>query len=757
MSLSEEERHGENAEGALPVCRGANTSCAVCGLPLKAGSVEALCPVCSLRTALDPENGGGAFGSDETVAESAAIPEAASPRRFGHYEIVIRPDGTLHELGHGAMGITFKAIDVNLRIPVTLKVLNLRLFREEAARRRFFREARVAATVRHPNVASVYHLGMREREVFYAMEFVDGETIDGLIKRSGCLEPKLALEIASQVAAGLDAVHRQKLVHRDIKPTNIMILQESRGVLAKIIDLGLAKVVDEPDPGTAISVPGSFTGTPAFASPEQFAGVGVDIRSDLYSLGVTLWVMLAGAPPFGGTPSEVMHKHQYAPLPRERLSAIPTPVVALLAKLLEKDPGLRFQAPDELLQAIVTTAAMIGSERIRNAPRVQKSAPEPLRPSRSADLTPYDLYQRGLALIELLDRDANKKAIEMFKSAIERDSNFALAYAGLARAYVEEEGLGGEKSLLDSAVQLCRIAIALDPTEVRGYEQLGRTYFRKGWYPQCDDALRKALELAPNDERANGLAALREVTRHRFDEAYAFFRTAYALNPNEPRLLYAAAGILFRAGLSDVADKWMQQALQRETHPQRHRMMECYLMMWRRNYSSARAGFDLLPRDLKGYDYSASEGLLYSTIGMKDWPAVIERCRDHLAENPEKIWPRTYLAIAWEVSGRRSHARQMAREIVKRGLERLERPAARDIPWEVRLYVAWAYRLLDSGEEAYRHLNEYLAQRTLLDLPLGLENPILDAFRSDPEFAAILADLNEKFETVRRSIREHES
>ena len=99
----------------------------------------------------------------------------------------------------------------------------------------------------------------------------------------------------------------------------------------------------------------------------------------------------------------------------------------------------------------------------------------------------------------------------------------------------------------------------------------------------------------------------------------------------------------------------------------------------------------------------------------------------------------------------------MAEEIVKYGLERLERPAAHDIPWEVQLYVAWAHRLLNSEEEAYRHLNEYLAQRTLLHVPLGLENPIFDVFRSDSGFAALLADLNNKFEVVRRSIRMDES
>ena len=151
---------------------------------------------------------------------------------------------------------------------------------------------------------------------FYAMEFVEGETLENLIKRSGRLEVKLALEIATQVAAGLAAVHKQKLVHRDIKPSNIMVsLEESGGATAKIIDLGLAKEVGEPLSEAAISMPGGFAGTPEFASPEQFAGVGVDIRSDLYSLGVTLWEMLTGQVPFRGSAAEVMYQHQHTHLP----------------------------------------------------------------------------------------------------------------------------------------------------------------------------------------------------------------------------------------------------------------------------------------------------------------------------------------------------------------------------------------------------------------------------------------------------------
>ena len=163
-------------------------------------------------------------------------------QRFEHYELVTGEDGKPVELGRGAMGVTYKAFDVDLHCPVTLKVISERYLGDESARLRFLREARAAASVRHPNVASVFHLGRTGENYFYAMEFVEGETLEHLIKRSGRLDVKLALEITTQVAAGLAAVHEQNLVHRDIKPTNIMVrLKEGGSVTAKIIDLGLAK------------------------------------------------------------------------------------------------------------------------------------------------------------------------------------------------------------------------------------------------------------------------------------------------------------------------------------------------------------------------------------------------------------------------------------------------------------------------------------------------------------------------------------
>ena len=175
------------------------------------------CPVCMLRRGL----AGGVISGESSVSEEMVEPAIPNEPalRFEHYELVTGEDGKPIELGRGAMGVTYKAFDVDLHCPVTLKVINERYLGEKSAQLRFLREARAAASVRHPNVAWVLHLGRTENGYFYAMEFVEGETLEKLIKRSGRLEVKLALEIAMQVAHGLAAIHERNLVHRDIKPT----------------------------------------------------------------------------------------------------------------------------------------------------------------------------------------------------------------------------------------------------------------------------------------------------------------------------------------------------------------------------------------------------------------------------------------------------------------------------------------------------------------------------------------------------------
>ena len=195
---------------------------------------------------------------------------------------------------------------------VTLKVISEKYVGDESARLRFLREARAAAKVRHSNVASVFHLGRSGGNYFYAMEFVEGETLESSSNAQVGLRSSLRWKShagrrrfgRSRRTEPGSPGHQTNQHHGRVEGRSL--------VTAKIIDLGLAKTVDDSASEAAISVPGAFAGTPEFASPEQFAGVRVDIRSDLYSLGVTLWEMLTGRAPFRGSPSELMYQHQHA-------------------------------------------------------------------------------------------------------------------------------------------------------------------------------------------------------------------------------------------------------------------------------------------------------------------------------------------------------------------------------------------------------------------------------------------------------------
>jgi len=395
------------------------------------------CPVCMLRKGL----AGGIASGESSVSEDIVKPTPDQPaRRFDHYELVTGEDGKPVELGRGAMGVTYKAVDVDLRCPVTLKVISERYLGDESARLRFLREARAAASVRHPNVASVFHLGKTGENYFYAMEFVEGQTLEKLLKSSGRLEVKLALEIATQVAAGLGAVHKQKLVHRDIKPSNIMVsLEEGGTVTAKIIDLGLAKPVNELGSQTAISTPGGFAGTPEFASPEQFAGVGVDIRSDLYALGATLWQMVTGHFIFRGCPAEVMYQHQHAPLPVELLNDVPEPVVVLFEALLEKDPKRRFQNPTELLKSMPTVTDALDRGRRITRRSLQRTASNPSRVGtgkRSTGLAPKKISIARLPVTgsEVFGREEDVAFLDDAWAKLDVNVVTIVAWAGVGKS-----------------------------------------------------------------------------------------------------------------------------------------------------------------------------------------------------------------------------------------------------------------------------------------------------------------------------------
>jgi adenylate cyclase len=215
-------------------------------------------------------------------------------------------------------------------------------------RERFLREARAAAALRHPNVAAVYHFGTMPDpgRCYYAMELVEGETLEARIRRKGPLKVTQVLDIGVQVTRALIAAANQGLIHRDLKPGNIMLTRSedsSAGLEVKVIDFGLAKVIADAG-GELDLTQGQFVGTPKFASPEQFESGPVDVRSDIYSLGATLWFALTGKPPFPGRKIEEIHVAQKSnALPIEQLKAahVPRSLKSLLQSMLAFEPAAR--------------------------------------------------------------------------------------------------------------------------------------------------------------------------------------------------------------------------------------------------------------------------------------------------------------------------------------------------------------------------------------------------------------------------------
>ena len=257
-------------------------------------------------------------------------------------------------LAAGAMGEVYLAVDVALAKPVALKVLRLELAGNPARKKRFLQEARIAARLRHPNIAEILHSAPAGRSAYIAMEFVAGETLAQIVDRRGPLPVSEACEYVRQAAAGLAYAERQGVIHRDIKPQNLIF--DPQTGLVKILDFGLGRLVDEHRSGTRLTLEGEILGTVNYLSPEQASDSReADIRSDIYSLGCTFFFLLSGFPPFRGkNPVEVLNKHkdEAPPLIRTLRPEVPPEITGLVDRMLAKDPSGRPQSPRDIVSAL---------------------------------------------------------------------------------------------------------------------------------------------------------------------------------------------------------------------------------------------------------------------------------------------------------------------------------------------------------------------------------------------------------------------
>jgi len=253
------------------------------------------------------------------------------------------------KLGQGGMATVYKARQVSVDRVVALKVLADFAAKDTLYIRRFLQEARTAAKMNHRNIVAVFDAGAYATRYFLVMEYVQGQTIRELLFSKGPMAPRQAAEILLQITDALNYLHGNNLLHRDIKPENVLLTKEG---VAKLADFGLAKSVQLMKNDQSLTRSGCIMGTPFYMSPEQIRGHrGMDIRSDLYSLGCTLYFMLTREPPFvGKTPVVTMQMHlkEPAPDPRERNAVVPAELAQITLKLMEKDPELRYKSPAAL-------------------------------------------------------------------------------------------------------------------------------------------------------------------------------------------------------------------------------------------------------------------------------------------------------------------------------------------------------------------------------------------------------------------------
>src|SRR5436853_5859941 len=249
----------------------------------------------------------------------------------------------MRKLGAGGMADVYLAEDQELGRRVAIKILNGRHANDDQFIERFGREAKNAAALNHPNIVSIYDRGEAEDTYYIAMEYLDGRTLKELIVGRGAAPVNVAIEYARQILSALRFAHRHGIVHRDIKPHNVLVDGEGR---VKVTDFGIARA------GTSqMTETGSIVGTAQYLSPEQARGAPVDPRSDLYSLGVVLYEMLTGKVPFtGDTPVEIAMKHlsQVPKPPSEWRSDVPHDLDAVVMRALAKDPEQRYGSAEEM-------------------------------------------------------------------------------------------------------------------------------------------------------------------------------------------------------------------------------------------------------------------------------------------------------------------------------------------------------------------------------------------------------------------------
>ena len=637
-------------------------------------------------------------------------------KTISHYKII-------EKLGGGGMGVVYKAQDTKLDRTVALKFLPSHLHLDEEAEQRFISEAKAASSFDHPNICTIYEIDKTEDDqLFIAMACYEGETLKKKLEK-GSIEIEKAIDIAAQVAEGLNRAHQKGIIHRDIKPANIFITNDGD---VKILDFGLAKVSSQ----AQITTMGTTMGTVAYMSPEQTKGEEVDHRTDIWSFGVMMYEMLTGELPFKGDYEQAII---YSILNEDPKSItdlrgdIPSQLTYIVERTLQKNPTNRYQTTEDLIEelkavdksgssfkdnnvtqtiavlpftnmsndkeqeyfcdgiaediindlthleglhvvartssfalknknlnireigmklgahSIVQGSVRKAGNRLRITAqlitvadgyhlwserydreledvfaiqdeiaknivhaleiKLSKQEKHNLGKVKTQDVQAYDFYIRGRAYIHQSHHDKILLAIQMFKKAIQKDKNYALAYAGLADSYSTlymyydkkdehlvqalsasrkafeldpdlpeaHASLGlalAQNNQFEEAVEEFEAAIQLNPKYFEAYYEYARICRSHGKHKQSVKLFEKASEVRPEDYQAAlflasayNNAKLKTKIEKANQRALEVVRRHLDLNPDDARALYLGAGALIKADEPEEAEQWVEKAV----------------------------------------------------------------------------------------------------------------------------------------------------------------------------------------------------